>query len=116
MRIAIIGSRNFNNRTLVINRITEIINNNLIDQVISGGAKGVDSWVEEVCKHKKININIIRPINPTEKINYLYRNIEIITLADKVYAFWDGKSKGTQFVINYCRARNKPLEIIKENE
>ena len=80
--------------------------------VISGGAIGVDTWVESFCRSYNIPIEIIRPINPSNKIDYLYRNVEIITKADKIIAFWDGKSKGTKFVIDYAKARNKEVEVI----
>ena len=56
---------------------------------------------------------IIRPINPANKLDYLFRNVEIITLADKIIAFWDGKSKGTKFVIDYAKSRGKDVEVIK---
>ena len=61
-----------------------------------------------------VPFEIIRPINPANKLDYLFRNIEIITKADRIIAFWDGKSKGTKFVIDYAKARNKDIEIIKE--
>jgi len=83
-------------------------------EVITGGAKGVDKFVEEYCKRKRIPCEIIRPINPANKLDYLFRNVEIITKADKILAFWDGKSKGTEFVINYTKARNKDIELINQ--
>jgi len=33
----------------------------------------------------------------------LKRNIEIIEYGDLVLAFWDGKSRGTKFVIDSCK-------------
>lgn len=33
----------------------------------------------------------------------LKRNITIIEYSDIVIAFWDGKSRGTKFVIDNCR-------------
>ena len=42
----------------------------------------------------------------------LKRNIQIAEYADKVFAFWDGVSRGTKFVIDYCENNNIPIEII----
>lgn len=84
------------------------------NELISGGARGVDSLAVKIAKENDIKFEIIRPINPSNKIDYLFRNIEIITKADKILAFWDGKSKGTKFVIDYAKARNKKIEIYDE--
>lgn len=39
----------------------------------------------------------------------------MIELCDKVYIFWDGKSKGTLFAINYANKISKPMEVIEIN-
>ena len=82
------------------------------DSLISGGARGVDSYAESFFRAFNLPIEIIRPINPSNKMDYLFRNVEIITKADKIIAFWNGKSKGTKFVIDYAKARGKEVEII----
>jgi len=84
-----------------------------IFELVSGGARGVDKHAEEFAEANGIPIEIIRPINPANKLDYLFRNIEIITKADKIIAFWDGKSKGTKFVIDYAKARGKDIEVKK---
>lgn len=114
MKIAVIGSRTFKYKEIVF----EILCRELSDvntEVITGGAIGVDSWVEEFCKEDCTPCEIVRPINLKDRIFYIFRNVEIITKADKIIAFWDGKSRGTKFVIDYALARNKPLKIIGEN-
>ena len=40
------------------------------------------------------------------------RDLEIIDNADFVLAFWDGKSRGTKFVIDNCRKINKPIRVL----
>jgi hypothetical protein len=112
MKLAIIGSRDFRNKELVENTLSkELIH--FEDSVITGGARGVDTWVEEFCKKDCTPCEVIRPINPSDKLSYLFRNIEIITKADRIIAFWDGESKGTKFVIDYAKARNKDINIIR---
>jgi len=41
----------------------------------------------------------------------LNRNITIIENSDLVLAFWDGKSRGTKFVIDYCKSCGIPIKI-----
>jgi len=111
MKIAIIGSRDFKDKELFEKILTkEITETNIA--VITGGARGVDTWVEEFCKKNYIYYEIIKPIDPKNKLDYLFRNIEIITLADKIIAFWDEESKGTKFVIDYAKAREKDVVVI----
>lgn len=40
------------------------------------------------------------------------RNGEIVRLAEKVYAFWDGKSTGTQNAIAHAKRLGKPYEVL----
>jgi hypothetical protein len=39
------------------------------------------------------------------------RNKLIVDSADFVLAFWDGKSKDTKSVIEYCKKQGKPHEV-----
>ena len=45
------------------------------------------------------------------KSSPLKRNISIIENADVVLAFWDGKSRGTKFVIDRCRELGKKIKV-----
>ena len=115
VKIAIIGSREFTNMELVSETLFQKLHH-LDVEVITGGARGIDKYAEEYCKRKGIPCEVIKPINPKDKLSYLFRNIEIITKADRILAFWDGKSKGTKFVIDYSKARKKNLDLIKDLE
>ncbi len=126
MKIAIVGSRDFKDKKFVFDKLNELFKGNYTHEkvnpiVISGGAKGVDTWAREwICnrtgRYSYLYYEEITPVNPGNKLDYLFRNVEIITMADKIIAFWDGKSKGTKFVIDYAKARNKSIEIIKNEK
>ena len=115
-KVAVIGSRDFKFKKTIEAYLSEIIPEHNIKNTIfiSGGAKGVDTEIENYCKEYNFSFWKIRPIDPSNKIDYLFRNVEIITLANELIIFWDGKSKGTKFVIDYAKARNKDMTIIKE--
>lgn len=117
MKIAVIGSREGFEDGEVMPWLNEFYdrNNPGKNSFITGGAEGVDSIVENYAKTLKIPIEVIRPINPTNKLDYLFRNVEIITKADLILAFWNGKSKGTKFVIDYAKARNKEV-VVREKK
>jgi len=111
MKIAVIGSREGFTEEFVHKKLAENIESYMT--YISGGARGVDSFAESFAKKNGYAIKIIKPIDPSSKIDYLFRNVEIITEADKIIAFWSGVSSGTKFVIDYAKARNKDIIIIK---
>ena len=112
VKIAVVGSRELHFTNRVINKLASLARYTPDLKFISGGAKGVDTIVQGFAKAYNFDIEVIRPINPANKLDYLFRNVEIITKADKIIAFWNGTSKGTKFVINYAKARNKDVEII----
>lgn len=114
-KILITGSRNFKD----LERMKEIIAEQIGlsgNIVIHGGAMGVDSYAEAVCNIYSISTIVIEPVNKQIKEYYLHRNAEMIGMCDEVIAIWDGASRGTKFTIDYAKARNKPVKIIKFTE
>ena len=106
MKVAIIGSRN-----LKINCLEKYLPKH-ITEIVSGGAKGVDSCAKEFAIANNIKLTEFLPDYQKYKRGApLKRNLEIIEYADLVIAFWDGKSKGTKFVIDNCQKRNKTVDV-----
>ena len=113
LKIAVVGSRNYSSLKDVedyLNGFKCLIPLRVI-QIITGGARGVDKKAEEWALGWGVDCEVIRPINPKDKFSYLLRNVEIISMADMVVAFWDGKSKGTKFVIDYCKTRGIFIKV-----
>lgn len=111
MIIAIVGSRNFKDLFAVDVYLNKSSN---LSGVVTGDARGVDQRAVFWCKQMKVPCEVIKPLFNTPKY-YLYRNVEIIKAADKIVAFWDGKSTGTAFVVSYALARGKPVEVIRDD-
>lgn len=126
MKIAVVGSREFKDRTLVDNLMIEIIQ---FDNwtLISGGAPGVDTWAEDFAKSMHWKTLILKAnwkdlshpdaIIKTGKYGKydakagIRRNQLIINEADKVVVFWNGKSSGTKSTINMAIKAGKPIDI-----
>ena len=107
MRVAVVGSR-----TLHIENWENYLPTDT-DEIISGGAKGIDQSIG--CYARTHGITLKEFLPEYEKYGKrapLLRNISIIENADLVLAFWDGKSRGTEFVINNCRAQGIPIQIV----
>lgn len=109
MKVLVFGSRNFTDYELVK---TNLLSFN-ISHLISGGATGVDSIAEKFATEINIPKTIIKPnYQKFGKSAPIIRNKEMANLCDYAIAFWDGKSPGTKFTINYCKELNKPIHIL----
>lgn len=107
MKIAIIGSRSIN-----IENLEEYLPNN-VTEIVSGGARGVDKSAEKFAKQNKLKLTLFLPEYDKYGIAApIKRNLQIIKYADKVLAFWDGKSKGTENVIKTCQKIKKDITVI----
>jgi len=97
MKVAIVGSRDFNDYSQLHYMMRKLCEMFSIDGIISGGAKGADSLAELFAKNYEIPIMVIKPDwNKFGKAAGMIRNGEIIKAADFVVAFWDGRSRGTK--------------------
>ncbi len=114
MKIGFTGSRNITKLTEEMLSVLDKIENN--DIIIHGGAIGADKLIGEWCGLNNIVQEIIKPINPSNRSHYLYRNIEIVTKCDKLIVFWDGESRGTKFTMDYAKARNKEIILVRLNK
>jgi len=110
VKILVTGSRKLNQADIVWNYF---MNRDDITEIIHGGAMGADSLVEAYALQNNIKTTIIRSIYPSKGEYYLYRNAEMIGMCDEVVAFWDGKSRGTKFTINYAKKRFKKISIVR---
>ena len=106
MKIAIVGSRN-----LRVSDIGKYISH--ADEIVSGGAVGVDSCAAEYAKKNGLKLTVFLPqYERYGRAAPIERNKKIVDYADKIIAFWDGKSKGTLSVIKYAEKTGKLCEII----
>lgn len=107
MKVAVIGSRG-----LTVSNLEKYLPDETTE-IISGGAKGIDTCAKEYAIANGIKLTEFLPqYEKYGKGAPLKRNIAIIENADIVIAFWDGKSSGTRFVIEKCRELGKKIYII----
>ncbi len=108
MKIAIVGSRE-------LYPTEQDIEMHLsgCDEIVSGGASGVDRAASEYAKRKNIKLTEFLPkYKLYGRVAPIMRNKEIVNYADKIIVFWNGKSKGSLSVIEYAKKMNKQCEII----
>ena len=104
MKVAVVGSRGLSVRDLGAYLPPDTT------EIISGGARGVDTSARLYAHDHGIKLTEFLP--NYEKYGRkapLIRNMDIINSADLVLAFWDKKSNGTRFVIKKCREIGKQI-------
>ena len=106
MKAAVIGSRG-----LQVDHLEDYLPEG-VTEIVSGGARGIDSCARSYALRHGLKLTEFLPeYGRFGKGAPLRRNIAIIEYADLVIAFWDGQSRGTKFVIDYCQKRNIPVVV-----
>ena len=106
MKVAVIGSRG-----LTVNDLGKYLPEDTTE-IVSGGAKGIDTCARDYALSHDLKLTEFLP----EYSKYgrgapLKRNLQIIEYADVVIAFWDGKSKGTKYVIGNCKKQGVQVDV-----
>lgn len=108
MKVAVIGSR-----SLVVTELGTFIPQGT-KELVSGGAKGIDTCVREFAEREGIKLTEFFPdYRLFGRGAPLRRNLQIIEYSDVIVAFWDGRSRGTAFVIKQCTKIGKPIKVYK---
>lgn len=107
MKVAIVGSRNL--------EVTDFENYLPpgVTEIVSGGARGIDRCARNYALAHGLKLTEFLP--EYEKYGRgapLRRNLQIIAAADEVLAFWDGRSRGTKFVIDQCKKQGKKVTVV----
>lgn len=81
--------------------------------IVSGGAKGPDTWAEQYAREKGFEVVVY----PAEWEKYgkgagLHRNTLIAKHADSCLVFWDGESRGTNDFIRKAFKLRRELYIV----
>ena len=107
MKVAVIGSRG-----LKVEKLERFLPEETTE-IISGGAKGIDTCAREYALANGLKLTEFLPdYSRYGRAAPLKRNITIIENADLVLAFWDGTSCGTKYVIDQCKKRSIAVKVI----
>ena len=107
MKLAIIGSRN-----IQIDDLSPYIPSDC-DEIISGGARGVDTCAAAFARDHGLKLTEFLPeYDKYGRAAPIVRNRTIVEASDEVLAFWDGSSRGTKSVIDFCKKISKPCSVV----
>lgn len=120
INICIAGSRDINDEELVFSEIDKFINENKIPRerilIVSGMAKGVDylGMIYGELHGLKVSAHPAR-WDLYGKRAGMVRNKQMAINLDFLLAIWDGKSTGTEHMINYCKSKNIETKVVIVN-
>jgi uncharacterized phage-like protein YoqJ len=113
MRLGVVGSRDFPNRFLVEETVRRIAQRFPKAVLVSGGARGVDTWAAEAGRACGLQVIEHSPDYDTHgKGAPLERNTTIVEDSDALLAFWDQRSRGTLDTLRKAKERGKNIRIV----
>ena len=113
IKLAIVGSRTFNDYNKLSESIRQNFDVNNIECIVSGGARGADSLGAQFARDN--NIELVEHKADWKKFGKsagFIRNHDIIKSCTDCIAFWDGQSHGTKHDIELCEQYEKKCVII----
>lgn len=109
LKIGIVGTRN---PKITFEEFSKIIDDFSPTHIVSGGAKGIDTFAENYAKLNNLLFTIFPPeYNKYGRIATFVRNQQIVDASDMVIAFPSKDSIGTIDTIRRTKRSNKPLKV-----
>lgn len=115
MKLIIAGSRDFKNAKLFSKTMQDFVEFHAVpSEIISGGCpSGADYYGERWAESHYVQIKLFpADWNKHGKAAGPIRNQQMAAYADRALIFWDGKSKGSQSMIEEMKRLNKPYTIV----
>lgn len=88
-----------------------------VDVVVSGGASGPDKWGEAFARSHGIDVEQHPPewdkYEDSERLAPYVRNREMAKEGDELVAFWDGKSGGTEHMIDKAVEEGMTKHVVR---
>ena len=110
MKVVIAGGRDFTNTDIAFTCIKPLVKAG--DVIISGHAFGADHIGELYALKNKLQCELYPPDwKKYGKAAGPIRNEQMAKVADKLIAFWDGKSRGTRSMINLAKKHGCEITV-----
>jgi len=104
MKVIVAGSRTITDPSAISEAVHQ--SGFSIDEVVSGGARGVDLAGEYWAHARAIPVKqFLADCNKHGRSAGYLRNVEMAAYADALIAVWDGYSRGTKHMIDIARAK-----------
>ncbi len=118
MKCIIAGSRSIAREKFVLDAFTDCPIRDMITEIVSGGARGVDSLGESIATYNKIKCSVFKAEWDKFGLSAGYKRNRVMgEYADAALVVWDSESKGTKSMINIMKELKKPVYVylVKDN-
>ena len=112
MRIIIAGGRDFNDYDLLCQKLDKILSNQTEIEIVSGTAKGADKLGERYAEEHGYPIKRFIPDWSMGRAAGYVRNVDMGQYSDALVVFWNGKSKGSEHMIQVAENEKLLMRII----
>lgn len=113
MRVIVAGGRDFDDYELLCKKLDYYLARYTNVEIVSGCAKGADKLGERYAKERGYKIKRFpADWNFYGKKGGFVRNEEMAEYADAAVIFWDGRSKGSQHMIDTSVSKCLLLRIV----
>jgi hypothetical protein len=116
-KLIVAGSRGFTNYRVLSKILFELADGMYADKaisIVSGMARGADQLAIQFARSNGVKLYEFPALWDIHgKSAGFIRNKEMGRIADGLVAFWDGKSRGTQHMIDFMLGLNKPVHVVK---
>ena len=111
--VIIAGSRGFSDYDLLKEKCDNLFSRRKPTVILCGEAKGADSLGKRYAKEHGIPVQSF----PAQWDRYgkaagMIRNNQMLAFADALVAFWDGKSHGTENMLDIAANKGIPVRVI----
>lgn len=113
MKLLVAGSRGWKDFSTMKGVLFARLKQGPIDLIISGGAKGPDTYAIVFVNDLKIDVKVFKPDWSLGRGAGHIRNRDMAKEADELIAFWDGHSPGTEGMIDEMRRLKKPVKVVR---
>lgn len=118
LRIIVAGSRTFNDYDLLESTLSDYLKENNNITIISGAAKGADQLGERFARKYRYNLKYFPaqwdmygksagPIRNRKMAEYAAEERGVL------FAFWDGKSRGTKSMIDLAKKYRLEVHVVR---
>lgn len=118
LRIIVAGSRTFNDYDLLESTLSDYLKENNNVTIISGAAKGADQLGERFARKYRYNLKYFPaqwdmygksagPIRNRKMAEYAAEERGVL------FAFWDGKSRGTKSMIDLAKKYGLEVHVVR---
>ncbi len=113
LKVIVAGGRDFEDYDLLSEKLDKMFSQRDDVVIVSGMARGADSLAVKYATEHKIRVSEFpAQWDKHGKSSGFKRNIDMARFADACVCFWNGKSVGTQHMIDTARRYGLKLRII----